>query len=78
MDIKGEMEKHIVTLIGNGEVTRLWLDNWHQNGVLIKHYGERIRYDAGRDRLCKVSTILHNGEWPRLIHLWRHGIYYLH
>lgn len=52
-----------MSLIGNGKDTRLWLNNWHPNGVLIKSYGERIRYDAGSDRLCKVNTILHEEDW---------------
>lgn len=66
MDVQGEMEKNVVALIGNGESIRLWLDVWHPSGVLVKHYGERIRYDSGMNRLSKVKSILYNGEW-------RHG-----
>lgn len=57
------MEENIMTLIGNGNDTRLWLDKWHPKGVLVKAYGEQIRYDARHDRLCKVNSILMNGEW---------------
>lgn len=44
--IRDMMEKHTKVIIGNGLNTWLWLDNWHPKGVLIKQYGDRIRYGA--------------------------------
>lgn len=57
------MENHIKILIGQGTDIRLWLDNWHPRGVLIKQYGDRIRYDTGMDRLSSLNSILTNGVW---------------
>lgn len=42
---------------------KLWLDKWHSDGVLIKTFGERIRCDAGSDRLSLASSIICNGSW---------------
>lgn len=34
------MENHILSVIGDGGGTHLWLDKWHPHGVLIKKYGK--------------------------------------
>lgn len=41
----------------------MWLDNWHPCGVLLNTFGDRIRYDAGLDRMTKVDRFLVDGSW---------------
>lgn len=53
----------MVTMIGNGNNTPLWLDKWHPKGILMKEYGEQIKYDMASHRLTSVASILQNGEW---------------
>ncbi|XP_043687599.1 uncharacterized protein LOC122638815 [Telopea speciosissima] len=57
------VEPNIHHVIGSGHLTRLWLDNWHPRGVLIKQFGDRIRYDAGSHRMAMVSDIIRQGTW---------------
>ena len=49
--------------IGNGRDTWMWLDNWHPNGPLVKHYGPRIVYDSGRNITDWVSNFIQNNRW---------------
>lgn len=48
--------EYMKSIVGNGQSTYLWLDNWHPNG-------ERIRYDSRLDRITMLNRILLNGEW---------------
>lgn len=49
-------------VIGNGQSTYLWLNNWHLVGLGIKHM-DRGLYDLGRSLMAKVSSITSNGSW---------------
>lgn len=53
----------MLTLIGDGKKTCLWLDKWHPTGVFSKQYGDRIRYDTGMYRLSTVNNIMRSGAW---------------
>lgn len=63
LKLRDLVESHILCMIGNMNSTKLWLDRWHSEGVLLKRYGERIRYVSGFECLCNVSTILQDGDW---------------
>lgn len=63
LKLRAITEPHIRSILGSGNNTHLWLDNWHPNGVLIQRYVEQIRCDSKLDRLIKVNKILSNGEW---------------
>lgn len=58
--IAREKIRHI---IGNGESTSLWHDNWHNIGPLFKRFGERIIYDSGLGKRAKVSDIVNGRDW---------------
>lgn len=71
MKLREHAEKHILHIIGDGRNTKLWLEKWHPEGILIKIFGESIRYDVGSDRMSIVASIIQNGEWhlgPRASH----------
>ncbi|KAI8564441.1 hypothetical protein RHMOL_Rhmol03G0181800 [Rhododendron molle] len=51
------------SIIGNGQSTFLWLDNWHNLGPLYLKYGDRVAFNMGRSLTAKVSSIINNGEW---------------
>ncbi|XP_042489904.1 uncharacterized protein LOC122069885 [Macadamia integrifolia] len=60
---RDKMEYFIMHIVGNGISTNLWLDNWHPKGILIKIFGDRIRYDAGLSHLATIDEILKDGAW---------------
>ncbi|XP_042518481.1 uncharacterized protein LOC122092205 [Macadamia integrifolia] len=60
---RDKVEGVIMHMVGNGRATGVWLDSWHPKGILIKKFGERIRYDSGLSHLATVDEILRNGEW---------------
>lgn len=45
----------IKSVIGNGESTFLWPDNWHPLGPLHLVFGDRIRFNMGRNLHAKVT-----------------------
>ncbi|XP_042490025.1 uncharacterized protein LOC122069989 [Macadamia integrifolia] len=60
---RNEVEDVIMHIVGNGRSTKLWQDNWHPRGLLIKGFGDRIRYDSGLPHLATVEEILRDGKW---------------
>lgn len=63
LKLRDKAEPIMKILLGNGNDTWLWLDNWHPCGVLLNTFGDWIRYDAGLDRLTKVNRFLEDGRW---------------
>lgn len=63
LKVRDVMEPNVLSIIGNGIDTKLWLDKWHCEGVLVKRFGENIRHLSGLNRNCNVSSILVNGSW---------------
>lgn len=57
------MGQQIIHIIGNGKKTRILIDKWQPEGVLVKQFGNRIRSDAASNRLTLVEKFLRNGEW---------------
>ncbi|KAI8544608.1 hypothetical protein RHMOL_Rhmol08G0310000 [Rhododendron molle] len=57
----------ITKIIGNGESTFLWLDNWHPLGSLFSKFGNGIVFNLGRSLDARVSSIIADGcwRWPR-------------
>lgn len=53
----------IRSVIGNGESTFLWLDNWHPLGPLYLVSGDRIRFNMGRNLHAKVSSVIVDSRW---------------
>lgn len=49
-------------IIGNGQNTNAWLDNWHPLGPLYNVFGEEAVYNLGRSLLAKVSSIIAYGR----------------
>ncbi|XP_058192025.1 uncharacterized protein LOC131309397 [Rhododendron vialii] len=54
------MVKHVV---GNGQNTWVWLDNWHPMGPLYKTLGEVVVFHLGQSLSAKVSSIIVNNSW---------------
>lgn len=56
-------QRFIKSVIGNGQTTFLWLDNWHTLGPLFQKFGNRVVFNLGRSLCAKVSSIIVNGRW---------------
>ncbi|XP_058216740.1 uncharacterized protein LOC131327608 [Rhododendron vialii] len=67
LNLRSVAQPLIQYLIGNGQGTFLWLENWHPLGPLFNKFGENIVYNLGRSLNSKVSSIIHDGvwRWPR-------------
>lgn len=61
--VRDFIEPHVLHINGDERDTRLWLDQWHYDGVLVKQYGEGVRHTSGRSKDCKVVEIVVNGVW---------------
>ncbi|XP_058180159.1 uncharacterized protein LOC131298698 [Rhododendron vialii] len=57
----------LLYLVGNGNKTFLWLDNWHPLGPLLTKFGARVVYNFGRNLFAKVASIIvdQKWHWPR-------------
>lgn len=58
-DVKSKFKK----IIGNGNNTFLWYDNWHPNGPSIDKYGSQIVYDSNLPKHAMVKEIIDGGTW---------------
>ncbi|XP_031277640.1 uncharacterized protein LOC116136063 [Pistacia vera] len=63
LKLRREAREHIKAIIGNGQATYVWHDNWHPRGPLKDRYGSRIVYDSGLHHLAKVTKSLTFGGW---------------
>lgn len=63
MKVRDIIEPNVLNIIGNGISTKLWLDRWHYEGVLVKRFGENIRHMSGLSMSCNVALIMENGTW---------------
>ncbi|XP_031258575.1 uncharacterized protein LOC116116663 [Pistacia vera] len=55
LKLRREAREHIKAIIGNGQATYVWHDNWHPRGPLKDRYGNCIVYDSGLYHLAKDS-----------------------
>lgn len=67
LKLRDEIQPWIKYIIGDGKSTYLWVDNWHNLGLLCKRFGDSGDFHVGRPLSAKVSSIIHNGawQWPR-------------
>ena len=63
LKLRDEMHNRISHIVGTGEDTFVWWDNWHPLGPLAKRFGNRIIYDSGMGKNAKVKELIENGEW---------------
>ena len=63
LKLRMEAREHIKAIIGNGQATYVWHDNWHPRGPLKDRYGSRIVYDLGLHHLAKVCEIWDGTKW---------------
>ncbi|KAI8543253.1 hypothetical protein RHMOL_Rhmol08G0202800 [Rhododendron molle] len=65
--LRREGQQFIQTIVGNGEVTFLWWDNWHTLGPLFQKLGDRFAFNFGSSLNANVSPITDAGrwKWPR-------------
>lgn len=57
------VQQHIKYLVGNGNATSLWFDNWHPLGPLLQKFEPRIIYDPGLSQETKVAAIMSGTQW---------------
>lgn len=53
----------IGSIIGDGQDTFLWLDNWHPLGLLKYRFEGRMDDNLVRSLQSKVASIIRNGSW---------------
>lgn len=68
--LRKEGQQFILSRVGNGSSTFLWLDNWCTLGPLFQKYGDQVSFNLGRSLHATVSSIIHHGSWrwPRSRH----------
>ena len=54
---------HIKYMIGDGQDTWLWFDNWMPSGPIHPSMGNRVIYDSGLHRTARVASIIREGRW---------------
>lgn len=50
-------------VIGDGNDTFLWKDNWHPLGALYQRFGELLVRDRDQALKAKVASIIDQGSW---------------
>lgn len=50
-------------VIGDGEDSFLWLDNWHPFGPLKAKFEGKLNENFVRNLQSKVASIIRNGSW---------------
>ncbi|KAK9275845.1 hypothetical protein L1049_023118 [Liquidambar formosana] len=63
LQIRSKVRPLFKHVIGNGEVTFLWHDNWHPLGPLLPRFGTGVIYDAAIPLDAKVSYIIVANAW---------------
>lgn len=63
LKVRNLVEPYVITLIGIGQSTQIWLDKWHKDGVFCKLYGEDIYQDVDMGKYSMVSCILNDEGW---------------
>lgn len=66
MNLSPIVQPHIKYIIGNGQSTTLWHDNWHPLGPFIHRFGSRVTYDcndSGYPTDSLVSQIIKDSHW---------------
>lgn len=63
LNLRYVVHPFIKVIIGDGQSSSLWFDNWHPLGPLAERFGDRIIYDLGMPKDSKVSTIIRNSNW---------------
>lgn len=63
LKLRPKADNLIQHIIGNGQATSLWWENWHPLGPLIKKYGRRLLYDTQLGENAKVEEIIAAVRW---------------
>lgn len=57
----------IKTIIGNGQGTSFWFDNWHPMGLLYQKFSEKLLKSFRIKKEAVVADCVANGEWIGLL-----------
>lgn len=63
LQIREFPKDNIKHIIGNGQNTLFWWDNWDPIGPLKEKFGDIIIYDSRISKHVKVRDIIENGDW---------------
>ena len=63
LQIRNVLWPHFWHVIGNGQNTSIWFDNWNTHCPLINHVSYRAIASAGFRIHAKVSDVISDGEW---------------
>lgn len=63
LKLQGLCQGWIRYIIGNGEETFLWTDNWHALGALYQKFGEVLVVIRGQVLKTKVAAIIDQDSW---------------
>ena len=63
MKLRDSFHSLIQYKVDNGEQIFTWLNNWHEQGPLVKRYGDRLIYDLASSSNSRLSDFISNGVW---------------
>ncbi|XP_058219469.1 uncharacterized protein LOC131330020 [Rhododendron vialii] len=63
LTLRPVVQPYILSILGNGQSTSLWYDNWHPLSPLMNKFGTRIAYDSGISKDATMSHIILNSNW---------------
>ena len=63
LELRPLAKNNIKFLVGNGHITKFWLDPWLNGGRLKDCYGDRAIYDMGLGIDVSVQSFIHEGNW---------------
>ncbi|XP_058192103.1 uncharacterized protein LOC131309495 [Rhododendron vialii] len=60
LNLRPLVQPYFLNVLGDGQSTSLWYDNWHPLGLLIVKFSPKIAFDSGISKDATVSHILQN------------------
>ena len=63
MEIRDKIANNLQYKVGDGKSISMWLDKWHDNGLLINSITHRDLYDARLSKKITLYEMIEGGVW---------------